>query len=180
MHKSSTSLAIATLFLFLRVPTISTTDLTTLVSKSNSTAASTPTTIGAYTIIINPVQQQTSTAAITLPSGGTTTGRTTDKSSGRTTAASTPTTTGAYTIIINPVPAVITTPISSTTAAVYTTIIHPVASLSVLASNAQNALGSQALFVSWAAPSGGGIVTYNVSWNISSSYDCPHLHSNSH
>ena len=45
----------------------------------------------------------------------------------------------------------------------------PVASLSVLASNAQNAIGSQALFVNWAAPSGAGIVTYNVSWNTSSS-----------
>ena len=60
------------------------------------------------------------------------------------------------------------------------TVPGPVAILSLLASNAQNALGSQALFVSWAAPSGGGIVTYNVSWNTSSSYDCSHLHSHSH
>ena len=60
------------------------------------------------------------------------------------------------------------------------TVPGPVASLSVLASNAQNALGSQALFVSWAAPNGGGIVTYNVSWNTSSSYDCSYLHSHSH
>ena len=44
----------------------------------------------------------------------------------------------------------------------------PVANLSVLASTAQNSLGTQALFVSWAAPSGGSIVDYNVSWNTSS------------
>ena len=40
----------------------------------------------------------------------------------------------------------------------------------ILANRTPIALSSQSLFVSWDAPSGRGIVTYNVSWNTSSSY----------